>query len=53
MEGCLYQRGKAGIWYLRYDVESAPGEPRFQKNKRIGKMSKRDDEICKRNPKQS
>ncbi len=48
MEGFLYQRGKAKTWYLRYDVPTAPGEKRRQKNMRIGAMSKADAEVHKR-----
>lgn len=49
MKGSLYQRGnKSKTWYLRYDIPPASGNARKQKNVRIGKMSKADAEVRKR-----
>jgi integrase len=48
VEGHLYQRGKSKAWYLLYDAPTLPGEKRKQRNIRIGKMSKADAEVRKR-----
>jgi integrase len=48
VEGHLYQRGKSKAWYLLYDAPVVPGEKRKQRNIRIGKMSKAEAVIRKR-----
>jgi integrase len=48
VEGHLYQRGKSKSWYLLYDAPVVPSEKRKQRNIRIGKMSKAEAEVRKR-----
>lgn len=48
MEGCLYQRGKSKVWYLRYDVPVSPGAPRDLRNVSLGKMTRAQAEVRRR-----
>jgi integrase len=48
VEGHLYQRGNGRAWYLLYDVPAARGEKRQQRNIRIGKMSRAEATVRKR-----